>query len=98
MTLVDNISPRASPVPAPSQRSSYSPEPSDDSAYDNDVLQTFMVPPLAQDIYDATSTLAQLALGHHGEYIGRGSLICALYSVSQPAHLALGDLAHSVTR
>ncbi|TFK62319.1 hypothetical protein BDN72DRAFT_848822 [Pluteus cervinus] len=33
-------------------------------------------------MYDTTSTLAQLSISHHGEYIGRGSLICALHSIS----------------
>ena len=37
--------------------------------------------PLDDNIYGSTSTLAQLSLGHHGEFIGRGSLLCALHSV-----------------
>lgn len=37
---------------------------------------------LGPTVYQAISTLARLSLGHHGEYIGRGSLICALHSVS----------------
>lgn len=37
--------------------------------------------PLDEDTYEATATLAQLSLAHHGEFIGRGSLICALHSV-----------------
>ncbi|KAF8971071.1 hypothetical protein BDZ97DRAFT_1753416 [Flammula alnicola] len=38
--------------------------------------------PLDEDAYEATSTLAQLSLAHHGEFIGRGSLICALHSMT----------------
>ncbi|KAG5646228.1 hypothetical protein DXG03_004055 [Asterophora parasitica] len=32
--------------------------------------------------YATTSALAHLSLGHHGEYIGRGSVICALHAIS----------------
>ncbi|KAF4620331.1 hypothetical protein D9613_000355 [Agrocybe pediades] len=32
--------------------------------------------------YEATSTIAQLSLAHHGEFIGRGSLLCALHSMT----------------
>lgn len=39
--------------------------------------------PLDEDAYEATSTLAQLSLAHHGEFIGRGSLICALHAVRE---------------
>lgn len=44
--------------------------------------------------YEATSTLAQLSLAHHGEFIGRGSLLCALHSVCStiPLLLLLPDL------
>ncbi|KAF9482197.1 hypothetical protein BDN70DRAFT_875284 [Pholiota conissans] len=38
--------------------------------------------PLDENAYEATSTLAQLSLAHHGEFIGRGSLICALHAMT----------------
>ncbi|KAF8629132.1 hypothetical protein AX17_005718 [Amanita inopinata Kibby_2008] len=38
--------------------------------------------PLDDSVYSITSFLAQLSLAHHGEFIGRGSLICALHSLS----------------
>jgi hypothetical protein len=38
--------------------------------------------PLDDAVYSVTSFHAQLSLAHHGEFIGRGSLICALHSVS----------------
>lgn len=38
--------------------------------------------PLDDMVYSLTSFHAQLSLAHHGEFIGRGSLICALHSVS----------------
>ncbi|KDR75279.1 hypothetical protein GALMADRAFT_542955 [Galerina marginata CBS 339.88] len=42
-------------------------------------IQTF---PMDDAAYEATSTIAHLSLAHHGEFIGRGSLICALHSVT----------------
>lgn len=38
--------------------------------------------PLPTILYESSSTLAHLCLAQHGEFIGRGSLICALHSVS----------------
>ena len=38
--------------------------------------------PLDEEAYEATSMLAQLSLAHPGEFLGRGSLICALHAVS----------------
>ena len=40
--------------------------------------------PLPAILYESSSTLAHLCLAQHGEFIGRGSLICALHSVSNP--------------
>lgn len=37
--------------------------------------------PLDDAVYEATSSVAYLSLAHHGEFVGRGSLICALHSV-----------------
>jgi hypothetical protein len=37
---------------------------------------------IGDEVYTTTSALAQSSLAHHGEFIGRGSLICALQSVS----------------
>ena len=37
--------------------------------------------PLDQDVKDAAITLAQLSVAHRGEYMGAGSLVCALYHV-----------------
>lgn len=69
-----------SPDPEVSQdRGEISPEPPEEEE-----LEPILVPLclLGQGVYATTSSLAQLCLGHHGEYIGRGSLICALHSVS----------------
>jgi len=42
--------------------------------------QTF--PFIHDDDYVAISTLAHLSMGHHGEYIGRANMICALHAVT----------------
>ena len=39
--------------------------------------------PLDDDAYQVTSTLAQISLAHHGEFIGRGSLLCSLHLVGE---------------
>ncbi|PPQ93655.1 hypothetical protein CVT25_012714 [Psilocybe cyanescens] len=38
--------------------------------------------PLDDATYESISYLAHLSLAHHGEFIGRGSLICALHSMT----------------
>ena len=38
--------------------------------------------PLDDDIYSISFVWAQRSLGHVGEFIGRGSILCALHSVS----------------
>jgi Fungal specific transcription factor domain len=37
---------------------------------------------LRDEVYTTLTAHAQLSFGHHGEFVGRGSFICALYSVS----------------
>ncbi|KAG6920136.1 hypothetical protein DXG01_004902 [Tephrocybe rancida] len=76
----DNTSPYASPGPdnLPMQSS-----PSSDQ-YEEKDLEPLSGPLnyLQPMMYNTTSTLARLSVGHHGEYIGRGSLICALHAIS----------------
>ncbi|KAG6813127.1 hypothetical protein H0H92_013751 [Tricholoma furcatifolium] len=75
-----NTSPYASPTPDLLPMHSFS---STDQRGEED-----LEPPLGPlkclqpVMYNTTSTLARLSLGHHGEYIGRGSLICALHAIS----------------
>lgn len=51
-------------------------------ATDNNLVDSSPFP-LDDDAYEVTSTLAQISLAHHGEFIGRGSLLCALHSVGE---------------
>ncbi|KAG6844386.1 hypothetical protein H0H87_007290 [Tephrocybe sp. NHM501043] len=76
----ENTSPYASPGPdIPLMRLS----PASD-IHGEDELEPLLAPLnyLQPMMYNTTSTLARLSVGHHGEYIGRGSLICALHAIS----------------
>lgn len=48
---------------------------------DIDIAST-IARPIPNVLYESASTIAHLCLAHHGEYIGRGSLICALHSIT----------------
>ncbi|KDQ12516.1 hypothetical protein BOTBODRAFT_56781 [Botryobasidium botryosum FD-172 SS1] len=61
-----------------SPRSRGSPEP------DNDTVPSS---PLQKDVQDAAITLAQLSLANHGEYVGSGSIVCALYKLGNPENI-----------
>ncbi|KAH0588706.1 hypothetical protein H2248_004512 [Termitomyces sp. 'cryptogamus'] len=79
-TSIETISLYVSPGP---DLQTMHPLPSAKLRGDNDVESppkplTYL-PPL---VYNSTSALAGLSIGHHGEYIGRGSLICALHAIS----------------
>ncbi|KAF8638078.1 hypothetical protein AX16_010710 [Volvariella volvacea WC 439] len=57
---------------------------SSDAVTSDDAVRTVPIHPnklLNHEVYDRTSALAQLSLAHYGEYIGRGSVICALHSL-----------------
>jgi len=64
-------------------------EPSHEIHNDNDALQ-----PIGQEVQEAAMALAQLSLGnHHGEYCGRGTVVCALQDVSIVFHLRLSHIS-----
>jgi len=48
---------------------------------EDDADSPVMLSPLSQHIYQKAVTLAQISLAHHGEYVGRGSALDALYWV-----------------
>ncbi|KAF8995491.1 hypothetical protein BDQ17DRAFT_1019802 [Cyathus striatus] len=76
-TTSTRTSPELSHHPTPSFPAVQEPEnkPKDEDLSSSDAF-------LHDELYEATSTLAQLSLGHHGEYVGRGSILCALHSIS----------------
>jgi hypothetical protein len=52
-------------------------EPSDEVEHDKSARE-----PIGQEVQEAAMALAQLSLGnHHGEYFGRGTVVCALHEV-----------------
>lgn len=65
---------------SPSTRSCYSsPEP---LSQEDDSEPIFSITALSQDTYETASTLSQLSVAHHGEYVGRGTSLDALHSVN----------------
>lgn len=87
-TSTDVIS--SSMSPSPNSRSfelrSVSQHEEDDKRDDRGAL----TPPLillGSEVYATLTALAQLSFGHHGEFVGRGNLICALHSVSSAKSL-----------
>ncbi|KAJ7668484.1 hypothetical protein DFH06DRAFT_982925 [Mycena polygramma] len=78
LSLPNEYSPRNSVVSlqSSSANSPYSsPEP-----YEEDTER--LAAPLPDNVYQTVSSLTQQSLAHHGEYIGRGSSLSALYSIS----------------
>lgn len=82
-TSTDVIS--SSMSPSPNSRSfelrSVSQHEEDDKRDDRGAL----TPPLillGSEVYATLTALAQLSFGHHGEFVGRGNLICALHSIT----------------
>ncbi|KAJ6495658.1 hypothetical protein C8R47DRAFT_367971 [Mycena vitilis] len=82
LSLPNEYSPRNSVVSlqSSSANSPYSsPEPYEEDA------ERLAAAPLPDDVYQTVSSLTQQSLAHHGEYIGRGSSLSALYSISSQA-------------
>ncbi|KAF9528484.1 hypothetical protein CPB83DRAFT_894272 [Crepidotus variabilis] len=51
---------------------------------------------LSEQYYQTASSSVLRSLGHHGEYMGRGSLLCCLHRVKLPPHLEgkINNLSH----
>ncbi|KAG5639468.1 hypothetical protein H0H81_001590 [Sphagnurus paluster] len=78
-----NPSPYASPAPDTHPP----PSPPADPRYEEEEDNSFhCTNHLSPTTYASHSALAHLSVGHHGEYIGRGSLVCALHSISTGKH------------
>ncbi|KAF7362134.1 hypothetical protein MVEN_00559400 [Mycena venus] len=76
------------PFPSPvlirravSPSSANSPYSSPEPYSQEDENERLAAPPLSDNVYQTVSSLAQQSIAHHGEYIGRGSSLSALYSV-----------------
>jgi hypothetical protein len=51
--------------------------------------------PIGQEVQEAAMALAQLSLGnHHGEYFGRGTVVCALHEVGIAIYFTRQFLSH----
>ncbi|KAJ7128969.1 hypothetical protein C8R43DRAFT_896857 [Mycena crocata] len=82
LSLPNDYSPHHSVVSLQSPSSGNSPYSSPEPYSQEDENEHLAATPLADSVYNAVSTLAQQSLGHHGEYIGKGSSLSALYSIS----------------
>jgi Fungal specific transcription factor domain len=81
LTSTDVITPSISPSPIPQNFRVRLPSvPQEDDERDRRDTSPSVF--LGDEVYSALTALAQLSFGHHGEFVGRGSFICALHSVS----------------
>ncbi|KAJ6593610.1 hypothetical protein B0H19DRAFT_27376 [Mycena capillaripes] len=80
LSLSNDYSPHNSVVSLQSPSSVNSPY-SSPEPYEED-SERLAATPLPDNVYQTVSSLTQQSLAHHGEYIGRGSSLSALYSIS----------------
>ncbi|KAF8070816.1 hypothetical protein FPV67DRAFT_1488820 [Lyophyllum atratum] len=79
LASTENTSPHTSPGPDLPPPHSRSKELCGEQEIEHQPCRLDRLQPTA---YATTSALAHLSVGHHGEYIGRGSLVCALHAIS----------------
>ncbi|KAJ7502869.1 hypothetical protein B0H11DRAFT_2360274, partial [Mycena galericulata] len=87
LSLSNDYSPRNSVVSLQSPSSGNSPYSSPEpypQEEESERLAT-VVNPLPDSVYHTVSSLTQQSIAHHGEYIGGGSSLSALYSISSKA-------------
>ncbi|KAF7375913.1 hypothetical protein MSAN_00005700 [Mycena sanguinolenta] len=82
LSLPNDYSPGNSVVSLQSPSSANSPYSSPEPYSQEDENERLAAPHLSDSVYQTVSSLAQQSLAHHGEYIGRGSSLSALYSIS----------------
>ncbi|KAJ7874785.1 hypothetical protein B0H14DRAFT_91706 [Mycena olivaceomarginata] len=82
LSLPNDYSPGDSVVSLHSPSSANSPYSSPEPYSQEDENERLAAPHLSDNVYHTVSSLAQQSIAHHGEYIGRGSSLSALYSIS----------------
>ncbi|KDQ13892.1 hypothetical protein BOTBODRAFT_175304 [Botryobasidium botryosum FD-172 SS1] len=89
--FTQNGKPKVEPIQLDRHLSSMSPSPPPFGSPAAQSSEETHVPtlPLQRDVNDAAITLARLSLAHHGEYLGSGSIVCALYKLGHPGDIAL---------
>lgn len=89
LSLPNDYSPGDSVVSLHSPSSANSPYSSPEPYSQEDENERLAAPHLSDNVYHTVSSLAQQSIAHHGEYIGRGSSLSALYSVAIPSRAFL---------
>ncbi|KAJ7125004.1 hypothetical protein C8R44DRAFT_128821 [Mycena epipterygia] len=85
LSLPNDYSPHNSVVSLQSPSSGNSPYSSPEPYSQEDDSERTTATPLPDSVYHTVASLTQHSLAHHGEYIGRGSSLSALYSISSKA-------------
>ncbi|KAJ7072571.1 hypothetical protein C8F01DRAFT_253018 [Mycena amicta] len=81
LSLPIDFSPHDSVVSLQSPSSGTSPY-SSPEPYSQDDEEPFAATPLPDNVYQTVATLAQHSVAHYGEFVGSGSLLSALYTIS----------------
>ncbi|KAJ7497031.1 hypothetical protein FB451DRAFT_212266 [Mycena latifolia] len=85
LSLPNDYSPHNSVVSLQSPSSGNSPYSSPEPYSQDDDNERIPATPLSDGVYHTVASLTQQSMAHHGEYIGRGSSLSALYSISSKA-------------
>ncbi|KAJ7690683.1 hypothetical protein B0H17DRAFT_1064470 [Mycena rosella] len=97
LSLPDDYSPHNSVVSLQSPSSGNSPYSSPEPYSQEDENERLPATPLSDSVYHTVTSLAQQSMAHHGEYIGRGSSLSALYSISSKATPRLPHVSSTET-
>ncbi|KAJ7039188.1 hypothetical protein C8F04DRAFT_1255333 [Mycena alexandri] len=82
LSLPNDYSPHNSVVSLQSPSSANSPYSSPEPYSQEDENDRLAATPLPDNVYQTVSSLTQQSIAHHGEFVGRGSSLSALYSIS----------------
>ncbi|KAJ7188570.1 hypothetical protein C8R46DRAFT_1055130 [Mycena filopes] len=85
LSLPNDYSPHNSVVSLQSPSSANSPYSSPEPYSQEEENDRQAATPLPDNVYQTVSSLTQQSIAHHGEYVGRGSSLSALYSISTKA-------------
>ncbi|KAJ6497794.1 hypothetical protein C8R45DRAFT_139640 [Mycena sanguinolenta] len=96
LSLPNDYSPGNSVVSLQSPSTANSPYSSPEPYSQEDENERLAAPHLSDSVYQTVSSLAQQSLAHHGEYIGRGSSLSALYSVAMSCPIFLTRLIPAI--
>ncbi|KAJ6558470.1 hypothetical protein DFH09DRAFT_922599, partial [Mycena vulgaris] len=97
LSIPNDYSPHNSVVSLQSPSSGNSPYSSPEPYSQEDENERLPATPLTEGVYHTVASLTQQSIAHHGEYIGRGSSLSALYSISSKAAARLPHVTSTET-